>query len=104
MARLHTYATVFCGSGEVTCQPFPPVRGFGILSAVSHEKSYTVIVEGPMSSNAFHSMDCMNVCLEDVLTGMLKDRLEADRFHFSWACPCRSSSQRAERLEELENL
>ena len=43
----------FCSSGEVTCQPFPPVRGFGILS-VSHHKSYTVIVGGSISPKAFH--------------------------------------------------
>ena len=27
----HIYVTVFGSSGDVTCQPFPPVRGFGIL-------------------------------------------------------------------------
>ena len=49
---MHTYATVFCSSGDVTCQPFPPVRGFDILSGVSHHKSYTVIVGGSMSPKA----------------------------------------------------
>ena len=48
----HTYAMVFCSSGKVTCQPFPPVRGFGILSGVSYHKSYTVIVGGSMLPNA----------------------------------------------------
>ena len=54
--------TVFSSSGEVTCQPFHPVRGLGILFGVSHHKSYTVIVGGSMSPKAFHSMDCMKVC------------------------------------------
>ena len=43
------------------CQPFPPVRGFGILSGVSRHKSYTVIVGGSMSSKAFHSMGFMKL-------------------------------------------
>ena len=39
-------ATVFSSSGGVTCEPFPPLRGFGILSEMSHPKSYTEIVGG----------------------------------------------------------
>ena len=54
---------VFCSSGGVTCEPFPPERGFGILSGVSHHTSYTVIVGGSMSSEAFHGMGCMKVWL-----------------------------------------
>ena len=84
MAWLHTHATVFCSSGEVTCQPFPPVRGFGILSGVSHHKSYTVIVGGSMSKKAFHSMDCMKVCLYDLLVCC---RIGWRQLDFSWAYP-----------------
>ena len=59
----HTlHATVFCSSGEVTCQPFPPIRGFGIRSGVSHHKSYTVIVGGAMSPKAFHVRIGLLVC------------------------------------------
>ena len=38
--------TVFSSSGGVTYEPFPPERGFGILSEMSHPKSYTEVVEG----------------------------------------------------------
>ena len=40
--------TVFSSSGVVTYEPFPPEpeRGFGILSEMSHPKSYTEVVEG----------------------------------------------------------
>ena len=38
--------TVLSSSGGVTYEPFPPEREFGILSEMSHPKSYTEIVEG----------------------------------------------------------
>ena len=74
---MHTYATVFCSSGEVTCQPFPPIRGFGIRSGMSHHKSYTVIVGGSMSLKAVHVRICLLVCC----------KIGWRQLHFSWAYP-----------------
>ena len=80
MACLHTHATGISSSGGVACQPFHPIRGFGILSGVSHPKSYTVIVGGSMSSKAFHSMGCIQVCLNMTYWYVARSvRLEAAR-------------------------
>ena len=62
MEWLHTHATVLCSSIEVTCQPFPSIRGLGIRSGVSHHKSYTVIVGGSMSPKAFRVRIGLLVC------------------------------------------
>ena len=66
-----------CSFGGVTCQPFPPVRGFGILSGVSHHKSYTVIVGGSMSPKAFPIRTYVLVCC----------KIGWRQVDFSWAYP-----------------
>ena len=62
-------------SGGVTYEPFPPERGFGILSEISHPKSYTEVVGGSICRRRLSTAwAACNPC------GMLQDRLEAATF------------------------
>ena len=76
------HATVFSSSGGVNWEPFPPVRGFGILSEMSHPKSYTEIVGGSIGRPRL----CTACAAAGHVVGpMLQDRLEAA--NFSWSIP-----------------
>ena len=54
---------VFSSSGGVTYEPFPPERGFGILSEMSHPKSYTEVVEDQYVVEGFpqHGLHAVHV-------------------------------------------
>ena len=59
--------TVFSSSDGVIYEPFPPERGFGILSEMSHPKSYTEVIEGSTCRRRLSRVrNSANPCVRDM--------------------------------------
>ncbi len=66
---------------------------------VSHHKSYTVIVGGSLSPKAFQSMNCMKVCLYDVLICF---KIGWRQLDLSWAHPFTGRDSKVS--EHIQNI